>query len=198
MPVPIERGIRRLPNGSYEVRVHVSKDPVSGKVRQLSRTTRGSEAAARKLRAKLITEVAEGKHGGTSTMFGALLDSWLEHREKMGASPTTLGADREKIERVIRPALGSVRLDKLTARHLDSLYASHRGRCVTTTASSTRRSSRPSGGARWMRTWPSAPGQAQSPRSRSSRRASTSFESCSPKLVLRAGEISSRSSSGRR
>ena len=35
MPVPIERGIRRLPNGSYEVRVHVSKDPISGKVRQL-------------------------------------------------------------------------------------------------------------------------------------------------------------------
>jgi integrase len=130
MPVPIERGIRRLPNGSYEVRVHLSKDPISGKVRQLSRTTRGTEAAARKLRAKLITEVAEGKHGGTSTTFGALLDSWLEHRKKMGASPTTLAADGEKIERVIRPAIGSVRLNKLTARHLDSLYASHRGRSV--------------------------------------------------------------------
>ena len=54
MPVPIERGIRRLPNGSYEVRVHVSKDPATGRVRQLRRTTRCTEAATRKLRARLV------------------------------------------------------------------------------------------------------------------------------------------------
>jgi integrase len=125
-----ERGIRKLPNGAYEVRVYVSRDPITGKVRQLSRTVRGTLPAARTVRARLLTEVADGKHGGASTTFGALLDDWLEHREKMGASPTTLAGDREKIERVIRPGLGTVKLAKLGARHLDSLYAAHQGRSV--------------------------------------------------------------------
>jgi hypothetical protein len=183
-----ERGIRKLPTAAYEVRVHVSRDPVTGKIRQLSRTVTGTLAAARKARAKLITEVAEGKHGGTSTTFGALLDRCLEHREKVGASSHHTRRRSGVIERVIRPAIGSVRLDKLTARHLDSLYASHQGPLGAPLPPARSRGARaglPLGLGRCERG--QARAQAPSPRWRSSGPASTSSASSSPLPELAAG-----------
>jgi integrase len=95
---------------------------VTGKLRQVSRSTRKGIAEARRLRAKLVTEVAQGKHGGTSGTFGSLLDDWLTHGGQLGRSPTTLDGYRKKIERTIRPALGSVQLEKITAHTLDAFY----------------------------------------------------------------------------
>jgi integrase len=74
------------------------------------------------LRAKLTTEVAAGKHGaGTSGTFGALLDAWLRDG-KQGRAETTMHGYRIKIETVIRPALGSIPLDKLSTLDLDRFY----------------------------------------------------------------------------
>jgi hypothetical protein len=69
-----EKGIRQVAPDRWEIRVNVGRDPGTGKLRQVSRSTRRGIAAARRLKAKLITEVAEGKHGGTSGTFGSLLD----------------------------------------------------------------------------------------------------------------------------
>lgn len=107
----VEKGIRLIRPGVYEVRYG-----------QLSRTTDGGIKAARNLRAKLITEVGQGKHGGTKATFGKLLDEWLSHGEKMGRSPTTLAGYRKKLV-PIKEALGSIRLEKLTAHHIDGWYA---------------------------------------------------------------------------
>jgi len=67
----------------------------------------------------LITEVARGKHGGVAGTFGSLLDEGLVTGER---SPTTVDGYRKKIESIIRPALGQLPLEKITARTLDAFY----------------------------------------------------------------------------
>jgi integrase len=52
-----------------------------------------------------------------------LLTRWLADLEST-RSPGTVREHRRSVERNIVPAIGSVRLDRLTARHLDELYLS--------------------------------------------------------------------------
>lgn len=125
-----EPGIRELSAGVYELRVHVARDPLTKRLRQVSRTYRAPRQEwgagireARALRARLLDEVRAGRHRGTKTTLGTLLDAWNLQREKMGRSPTTLAEDRRKIDKDVRPALGHRRLDKLTAEDLDRFYA---------------------------------------------------------------------------
>jgi hypothetical protein len=47
----------------------------------------------------------------------------LEHLERLGRSESTLYNYRRYITRELGPAIGTVRLSKLTARHLDGPYA---------------------------------------------------------------------------
>ena len=54
---------------------------------------------------------------------GDLLDRWLAHCESKNLSPTTMRKYHSIAEMVVRPELGHVRLSKLTAGHLDRLYA---------------------------------------------------------------------------
>jgi integrase len=122
--VQVEKGIRQVGPDRWEVQVHVGRDPITGKLRQVSRTTRKGIADARRLRAKLVTEVAQGKHGGTVATLGSVLDQWLAHIERDGRSPKTLAEYRRKIDRVIRPGLGAKRLDKLSVHDLDAWYGS--------------------------------------------------------------------------
>jgi integrase len=118
----IERGIRRLPNGALEVRVHVKRDPLTGQVRQVSRTTRKGIAEARRIRSRLQAEAAQGKHAGPAMSFGALLDEWLTHCENRALAPSTLAEYRRKVAKVIAPELGGTRLHKLSAHRLDTWY----------------------------------------------------------------------------
>jgi hypothetical protein len=83
----VEQGIREIRPGVYEVRY-------AG----VSRTTDRGIRAARQLRAKLMTEVAEGKHGGAKATLGWLLNDWLRHREDAGLAPRTIEEDRRKID----------------------------------------------------------------------------------------------------
>ncbi|HEY3942913.1 MAG TPA: site-specific integrase [Acidimicrobiales bacterium] len=118
-----EKGIREIRPGVYEVQVHVGRDPITGRVRQVSRTTSQGIADARRLRARLLVEVAQGRHGRTPPSLGAALAAWLDHLDRSGRSPTTLAEYRRKVDRVIGPALGDRRLDALSAGDLDTFYA---------------------------------------------------------------------------
>jgi hypothetical protein len=77
----IEKGIRQIRPGVYEVQAFVGRDPITGRMRQVSETTAGGIARAREVRPKLIAKVQNGEHGspkGPATP-SALLDEWLEH-----------------------------------------------------------------------------------------------------------------------
>lgn len=106
--------------GTWKLRVFLGNDPVTGKARQPQVTFSGTEAAARKALRSMTAEA-----NSTSTTVGELLDRWLDHIEPE-RSPKTMHEYRAKIEKRIRPLLGDIPLDKLTAATLDSAYAKWR------------------------------------------------------------------------
>ncbi len=113
-------------SGIWRLRAYVGRDPVSGSPVQLHRTLRGSERAAAKELAKLVTEAesrtAVAMDRSTATV-GQLLDRWLEHRVALGkVRPKTAYEYERKIEGRIKPVLGPVKLRQLTPAQLDDAY----------------------------------------------------------------------------
>ena len=114
------QGSKRLLRGSksdgvYELRVFAGRDPVTGKVRQVSRTHHGGVTSANAALRNLIEDVKSDRSGGASTR--------LDQITSEGRAPTTMREYRRLVEKTIRPALGSTPLRKLTSHTLDQLYA---------------------------------------------------------------------------
>ncbi|MGH8988720.1 MAG: tyrosine-type recombinase/integrase [Acidimicrobiales bacterium] len=112
---------RRLPNGAWELRVALGRDPVTGEYRRLSKTFRGTARQADEELRELIGRQSPDASGVGATL-GQLLDQWLAEGERLDLSPTTLRTYRAQIDRTIRPRLGRLPLVSLTSKHLDDLY----------------------------------------------------------------------------
>jgi integrase len=88
-------------------------------------------AGIREARTALATMRAEvEQEGGTSrravgngTTVGELLDRYIAHCESQDRSPTTVHEYRRLAEQVLKPALGTIRVENLDHDHLDRLYA---------------------------------------------------------------------------
>jgi len=118
----------------WKLRVYVGDNP-TGALRFVTRTLdttdgnpsakpgSGSRMADREL-ARMVADVGAGRPTVHATTVEQLLERWFNHLESLGRSPTTLREYRSIARRTVIPALGSVRLDKLTAARLDALYAS--------------------------------------------------------------------------
>jgi integrase len=107
--------------GVWRLRVFIGPDPVTGNPRQVSRAFRGTKKQADTALAEFVTEAVNGSVPiVASTTLADYLDRWLEHI-RPNRSPTTIRGYRFKIER-INARLGAIRLDKLTAQHLDRAY----------------------------------------------------------------------------
>ena len=72
--------------------------------------------------------MANGQIGVEDPTVAELLGRWLEHVEDVGRSPATLSNYRRYVTKELVPVIGSVRLSKLTAGHLDRLYSALRRR----------------------------------------------------------------------
>jgi integrase len=107
--------------GTWQFRVYVGNDPVTGNPRQATRTFKGGKRAAQTALAKFVTELKEGQApiSGATTV-GALLDQWLEHITSQ-RQPGTIRGYQSHLKR-IKPELGSIRVAKLTAQDLDKAY----------------------------------------------------------------------------
>jgi hypothetical protein len=104
----------------WELRVDVGTDPITGKRRQMSRTFHGLASAADQALRDLVDQQAPSRSDGVGATFGQLLDRWLEECERLELSPTTLWTHRAQIDHTIRPSLGRVNLNRLTAKNLDA------------------------------------------------------------------------------
>lgn len=82
----------------------------------------GKRLADREL-AKMIAAASRGRDATGNETVGILLDRFLEHADALGRSPTTVREYRRIAEKVLRPELGKIRLDRLAALDLDRLYA---------------------------------------------------------------------------
>lgn len=106
----------------YIVRVYVESRDERGRRKKVTRSV-ATMAEARKLQARLMVESeAGGVRDGRRTV-ADLLTAWLDAGSW---SPKTAYDYERVIEGRILPALGGIRLDRLSARHLDALYKSMR------------------------------------------------------------------------
>ena len=113
---------RKRSEGVWELRAYVGRDPVTGNPRQVSKTFRGSAREADEALRDLIEQQVPGRSDGAGATVGQLLDAWLSECERMDLSPTTLRVYRTQIEHTVRPALGSIKVQRLGAKDLDDLY----------------------------------------------------------------------------
>jgi integrase len=107
-------------SGKWKLRVYTGRDRPTYLSRDFTGTRRQAESALSKLVADVERRHATTNHGGS---VGDLLTRWLADIEPT-RSPGTMREHRRSVERNILPAIGSLRLDRLTARDLDDLYRS--------------------------------------------------------------------------
>jgi integrase len=121
MPAKLAPGIRQKRPGYYEVRVYGGVDPLTGKIRQLSRTVRGTVKDANALRAALLVELDQ-RGVGTTRSVSELLAAVLDHLEALGREQTTLLGYRQ-MANTLAERFGRLSVRKLRASHLDGFYA---------------------------------------------------------------------------
>ncbi|WP_236791846.1 tyrosine recombinase XerC [Amycolatopsis sp. GM8] len=129
-----KRGSVRQRGNSLQVRVYSGIDPVTGKPSYLTETVKGADKAAKKraerVMTKLQAQVDQQRSPSTSVTLGYAIDEWLRTAD---IEPTTRHGYEGYIKRTIRPALGDVPINKLSARTLETLYGALRRcrvRCV--------------------------------------------------------------------
>ncbi|MGH3850385.1 MAG: site-specific integrase, partial [Pseudonocardiaceae bacterium] len=97
--------------------------PGTGRYRLIEPTVEGNKRAAQRAAAELVAEVDRGKAQPGRGTVSDLLALWMTHIEVQGRAPSTLVRYRSAINANIVPALGHVRVSKLTATQLDAFYA---------------------------------------------------------------------------
>ena len=119
--------LTELGEGHWRLRVFVGRDD-AGRIKQVSRNFKGSKRQAESALAKLIADIERGqvatKHVGS---LGDLLDRWLEATAP-DRSAYTVHEYTRMINSNIKPDLGDLKLDRLTAQHVDAFYGKLRGR----------------------------------------------------------------------
>jgi integrase len=117
----------------WQVRVYRGRDPLTGRPRHVYGRA-SSEREAKRVQARLTTEVADGRHKGTDAKtLAELLERWLPwHAEVEELSPGTIANYRRHIDKKITPALGAIPVRHLDAEVLDEFYSElrRRGRAI--------------------------------------------------------------------
>lgn len=113
---------RPVGSGKWMFRYIEGADPVTGKILRRSITIEAksktaAQSIARRVIAELDTKVIE-----TTRTISHLLEEWMRFQNARCRSPTTLNGYQSLIDHHISPAVGNVRINDLTAHHLDSLY----------------------------------------------------------------------------
>jgi len=103
--------------------VYAGVDPVSKKKHHLVETVPAGPTAAKdaeKVRTRLLNQVDERRNPRTKATLNQLLDRWLEVAE---LEPTTRSGYVRKLDKHVRPVLGTVQVGRLDAETLESFYA---------------------------------------------------------------------------
>ena len=110
--------IEQLPSGSFRVHVYAGTDPVTGRPRRLKQTCPDEASAAAAL-GRLLAQADSDHFPNRGATLGQALGKYLEVAD---LEVSTREAHEGYIRRTIGPVLGEVKIRKLGADSLDSLY----------------------------------------------------------------------------
>jgi integrase len=115
--------IARRPSGRYAVVVELDRDPITGKRRQRWHGGYRTKKEAEQALTELLGRIQRGEYVMASTeTVGDYLDIWLD-TIRQRVRPSTWEGYHRYVQAHIKPALGSVRLQRLTPADLNAFYA---------------------------------------------------------------------------
>jgi hypothetical protein len=132
--------LRETKPGTWELRVPLPRDSVTGRRRQRSVSFAGTKRQADRELARLVSLTDAGDRSGAKVRLDVLLEKWWEQKAPK-ISPTTAREYRRTINRRIAPDIGWKTLDSLGAAPKRRTWL--RRRSVSSTPSSAVRSARP-------------------------------------------------------
>ena len=105
----------------YQITIDGGRDPLTGKRNRAFRNVKGSKREAKSLMHKLITEMEEGKITKKSSKnIGEWMDEWLSEYMPNIEETTRIGY-QNKIKCYIKPAIGDILIQSLTASHVQRM-----------------------------------------------------------------------------
>lgn len=114
--------MRQRGKASWQLRVFLGADPVTGRRRYLSRTFRGGKREAARALGALVQEAERlSPRAGSQGSLETLCREWLAHATP-NLSPRTVDVARGYLERPIISQLGEIPVARLTAAELDRFY----------------------------------------------------------------------------
>lgn len=111
----------RKRGSSWEVRVYLGQDSVTGRERYFTKTVKGGKREAERCLSEMVGEAEAGRSVRTNSTVGELLEAWFEFAAP-DFSPKTVKETRGFIDRNLLPTLGHVTLARLAASDLDRFY----------------------------------------------------------------------------
>lgn len=114
--------IRQRGKESWELRVHVGRDPDTGRKQYMTRTVKGTRKQAERELARLVVQVEDGQFTAKGGTISDLCERWFEQAEP-DLSPPVAENYRRLLDRHILPRFGSTPLRKLRTSELDAWYA---------------------------------------------------------------------------
>ena len=117
------RGHIRKRGGSWALVVEIGRDPQTGKRRQQWRTVHGTKKDAERELRELMQRIETGGFAKPSRLtVGAFLERWLRDYAASNTAPRTLEGYRGIVRRYLLPEFGSLEIEQLAPRHIQSLY----------------------------------------------------------------------------
>ena len=117
-----EGNIRKRKDGRWEGRYTAGRDPETGKAIYKNVLGRTQAEVKEKLKRAIGEGAALDPSKAGQYTFGQWLDTWLEDYAKLSIRPSSHKTYRGFIENHIKPAVGSIPLEKLTSMDLQKLY----------------------------------------------------------------------------
>jgi integrase len=116
--------VRRRGERSWEIKFDLGTDPLTGKRRIRYVAFKGTKRAAEIELARLVSQNAagEGVDPSKSTV-AEFVERWERDWATANVSPKTLERYRQLFRLYVTPRIGSVRIQKLRAVHLNELYS---------------------------------------------------------------------------
>jgi integrase len=113
--------MRERRRGYWELAVDAGRDPLTGRRVRVVRGFKGTKRDAQKALNSLVVDVDTGHATAATVTLAQLLRAWLEN-VGLSLSPTTLAGYQRLVDQQVVPALGLVKVHRLTPAQLDRFY----------------------------------------------------------------------------